>query len=158
MFLLLFLFVACFAAGAIMGAPFLPVRQKDADAALDLAEVKAGQTIIDLGSGDGRMLIAAAKRGAKAIGYEINPIMYLWSKVACLKYRKQISIRLGNYWTKKLPNSDVIYVFLIDRYTKKLDLKLVKELSKTTKVVSYVFELPRKPVKSTPNTNLYIYP
>ena len=158
MFWVIFIIVACFAVGAIMGAPYLPVRQKDAESALDLAQVEAGQTVVDLGSGDGRMLIAAAKRGAYAIGYEINPIMYIWSIIACAKYRKSIKIRLSNYWGVKLPEADVFYVFLIDRYTKKLDAKLKKDLSKPTKVVSYVFKLPRKSIKSTSNTNLYIYP
>lgn len=158
MFWVIFIIVACFAAGAILGAPYLPVRQKDAEAALDLAEVEAGQTVVDLGSGDGRLLIAAAKRGAKAIGYEINPIMYLWSLLACAKYSKQISIRLRNFWGARLPEADVYYVFLIDRYTKKLDSKLQRELTNPTKVVSYVFELPREPKKSTSNTHLYIYP
>lgn len=150
--------MACFAAGAILGAPYLPVRQKDAEAALDLADVKAGQTVIDLGSGDGRLLIAAAKRGANAVGYEINPIMYIWSVIACIKFRKQVKIHLRSYWSAKLPKADVIYVFLIDRYTNKLDAKLRAELKLSTKVVSYVFELPRKSVKSTRNTHLYIYP
>jgi SAM-dependent methyltransferase len=150
--------VLCFGLGALLGAPFLPVRKVDAEAALDLAELKAGQTLIDLGSGDGRLLLAAAQRGASAIGYEVNPIMYLWSLVVTWRYRRQISVRLQNFWRLPLPPADVIYIFLIDRYTARLDAKLGQEVARPTKVVSYVFELPRQPIKSTRNTHLYLYP
>lgn len=150
--------VAAFAAGAIFGAPYLPIRRQDSAAALKLAGVKPGQLVLDLGSGDGRQLVAAAKLGAKAIGYEINPFLYLYSLLVCWPYRKQITVKLGDYWHAKLPEADVIFVFLITRYMNKLDAKLVKELQKPTTVVSYVFELPREPVKKTNNTFVYRYP
>lgn len=147
-----------FGIGAILGAPYLPVRRHDAEMALDLAGLLPGQHIVDLGSGDGRILLAAAKRGATATGYEINPIMYLWSKLICFRYRHFIKIKLADYWSQPLPQADVIYIFLIDRYTNKLDVKLKQELISPTKVVSYVFKLPRKPIKKTSNTFLYVYP
>jgi cyclopropane fatty-acyl-phospholipid synthase-like methyltransferase len=150
--------VGCFAVGAFIGAPYLPIRQVDAEAALDLAAVKKGETVIDLGSGDGRLLIAAARRGAQAIGYEINPLLWLWSLVATWPYRRHITIHLKSYWQATLPPADVIYTFLITRYTAKLDRKLTTELHQPTRVVSYVFELPRKPEKQTRNTFLYRYP
>lgn len=152
------LVAACFGIGAILGAPYLPIRKADTEAALDLAGVKAGQTIIDLGSGDGRLLLAAAKRGATAIGYEINPILYTWSLIVCWRQRRRITIHLGDYWRVRLPVADVIYVFLITRYMPKLDTKLSIELHQPTTVVSYVFELPRKPIKKSDNTYVYRYP
>ncbi|HUC19921.1 MAG TPA: hypothetical protein VMR98_00295 [Candidatus Polarisedimenticolaceae bacterium] len=150
--------VGCFGLGALMGAPFLPIRNPDVEAALDLAELKAGQTLIDLGSGDGRILLAAARRGANAIGYEINPLLYLWSLVLTWPYRRHINIHLKDYWHTKLPPADVIYLFLLDRYTARLDTKLKAELIHPTNVVSYVFEMPRKPRAQTYNTWLYRYP
>jgi 16S rRNA A1518/A1519 N6-dimethyltransferase RsmA/KsgA/DIM1 with predicted DNA glycosylase/AP lyase activity len=130
----------------------------DAEAALDLAEVKKGETVIDLGSGDGRLLIAAAKRGANAIGYEINPIMFLISWARCWPYRKQIKIHLRDYWVVKLPRAEVIYTFLVRQHTARLDRKLMQDVSEPTRVVSYVFGLPRDPVRQTHNTYLYRYP
>jgi cyclopropane fatty-acyl-phospholipid synthase-like methyltransferase len=158
MFWVLAIIVGCFGLGALFGAPFLPARQVDVEAALDLAEVKAGETVIDLGSGDGRLLLAAASRGAQAIGYEINPLMWLWSWLRTRRYRRKITVKLANFWLEPLPPADVIYTFLITRHVDRLDAKLKRELDKSTRVVSYVFDLPRQPVKQTRNTFLYRYP
>jgi hypothetical protein len=151
--------VMAFGLGAIVGAPYLPVLRKDADRLLDLAEVRAGETILDLGCGDGRLLRAAAKRGLKCVGYEINPFVWLVAIMLCWPYRKRISVHLGNYWTSEWPEVDVIYVFLIDRYMKKLDRALNRRIEKPTRIVSYVFEIPGvEPVHSTNNAWLYRYP
>jgi hypothetical protein len=146
-----------FAIGSFIGAPFLPIRNIDAEAALDLAGLKPGDTIIDLGSGDGRTLIAAAKKGIKGVGYEINILLWMLSIIKTWKYRKVVKIHLGDYWSSKLPEADAIYVFLITHHMARLDRKLRRELRKPTKVISYVFELPAKPVKQTRNTFIYLY-
>jgi hypothetical protein len=148
-----------FALGALLGAPYLPVRRQDEQSLLDLGELKAGDTLIDLGAGDGRLLKVAAKRGIKGIGYEINLLLYLWSLINCWRYRRLVTLRWGNYWDVKLPQADAIYVFLISHYMAKLDEKLTREITKPTKVISYVFRIPnKKPYKTTKNASLYLYP
>ncbi len=158
MFTLVAAVALCFGLGALLGAPYLPVRRGDAEAALDLAGLKAGETLVDLGSGDGRMLAAAARRGAKAIGYEINPLLWLWSVAATWRYRRQVTVKLKSYWSEALPEADVVYTFLLDRYMERLHRKLQTELKRPARVVSYVFALPQTPVKQTRNTFLYQYP
>lgn len=155
MWWLLAVLAICFALGTFWGAPYLPIRKRALDETLDLAGLKAGETLIDLGSGSGTVLIAAAQRGANAIGYELNPVLWLWSYARTRKYRKQISVKLQNYWLVKLPEADVIYTFLLDRYMAKLDRKLESELERPTRIVCHVFELPRKPVAKTQNSYLY---
>jgi precorrin-6B methylase 2 len=68
--ILAFQFVVLF-----LGAPYVPTLHKQREIALDLLKLKPGQTLIDLGCGDGAMLIEAAKRGIKVVGYEINPLL-----------------------------------------------------------------------------------
>ncbi len=155
---LVFAVVSCFGLGAVLGAPFLPIRRADVEAALDLAKLGPGQTLIDLGSGDGKVLLAAARRGAKAIGYEINPLLFLWSLARTWPYRRHITIHLQNYWLITLPSADVIYTFLLSRYMSRLDTKLTNELKQPTLLVSYVFEMPRQPVAKNRNTYVYTYP
>ena len=147
-----------FAIGAIIGAPYLPVLKAEHQNLLDLCSLQPGETLIDLGSGDGRFLKAAAKRGYKAIGYEINPILYLISLIVTWPERGNVTIYLGDYWHRTLPQAQAIYVFLIDRYMARLDAKLSDELITPTSVVSYVFAIPdRKPDIQTRNAYKYTY-
>lgn len=147
-----------FGLSAVAGAPYLPLLRRSQKQVLDLAELKAGETLLDLGSGDGAVLRAAARRGARAVGYEINPWLFLYSKVACWPWRRQIEIKYGNYWQARWPEADVIYVFLIEHYMAKLERQLEERLKTPTRVVSYVFKLPkRKPNATLPDAYLYLY-
>jgi SAM-dependent methyltransferase len=151
--------VAGFAAGALLGAPYLPVLGRDTDSLLDLSGLKPGQKLLDLGAGDGKLLKAAAKRGIYGEGWEINPLVYLAAVINCWRYRGLITLHFGNYWSMRLPQADAIYVFLIDRFMARLDGKLQAEVMRPTAVVSYIFEVPgRVPVRSTKNSYCYIYP
>lgn len=143
----------------LFGAPYLPTLRKQTEIALDLLEVKKGMKILELGSGDGSVALAAAKRGAIVIGYELNPILVIVSKLRCIKYRKQVSIHWGNFWHKDWPATDGIFVFLLDKYMKKLDTKIVQQYKgKHVKLVSFAFEVPgKKPLKSQSGMFLYKY-
>jgi hypothetical protein len=157
-FYIIILVAAAFGIGAIIGAPYLPVLGRDSAALLDLADLATGQTIIDLGSGDGRFLLAAARRGYRAIGYEINPLLWLLSLVVCWPVRDRVKIYCRDFWRVSLPPADAIYVFLIDRFMSRLDQKLTRELTRPTKMISYVFAVPGKqPRRATKNSYLYTY-
>ena len=143
----------------VFGAPYLPTLTKQADQALDLLNLKAGQTMLELGSGDGRVLIAAAKRGIKCVGYELNPILVLISKIRCWRYRKLINIKWANYWSADWPKSEGMYVFLLDKYMDKLDKKIIQySRSKPYKLVSFNFKIVgKKSLKSKSGLHLYNY-
>jgi 16S rRNA A1518/A1519 N6-dimethyltransferase RsmA/KsgA/DIM1 with predicted DNA glycosylase/AP lyase activity len=149
---MLFAFVIAF------GAPFLPTLKAQVEPALDMLDLQAGQTMLELGSGDGRMLIAAAKRGIKSVGYEINPLLFVYSWLITFKYRKYVRVIWGNYWQKQWPKADGIFVFLLNPYMKKLDTKIVQYKHKPVKLVSFAFEIPaRKPAKTKNGMFLYVY-
>lgn len=148
-----------FGVAAFIGAPYVPILRRDYRPLLELAELKPGQTLIDLGSGDGRLLREVAKRGSRAIGYEINPVLYVISLAVCWRYRGLVRIKLGDYWHAELPPADIIYVFLLDRYMSRLDRKLSSELTGPTQVVSFVFPIPGKTaVRASRNAFVYDYP
>ena len=156
--LVLLVFVLAFGLGAWRGAPYLPILRQPAEDLLDLADLKSGQTLIDLGSGDGRLLRLAAQRGIHGIGYEINPWLYAVSLVVCWRYRQLVTLHLADYWLVKLPPADAIAVFLIQRYMGRLDAKLSAELTTPTTLVSFAFALPdRIPEKTTKNSYRYYY-
>ena len=141
----------------LFGAPFLPTLKARTSDALDLLDLMPGQTLLELGSGDGRILRAAAERGIHAIGYELNPLLALWSILRSWKYRRLIRVHWGNYWHKNWPSTDGIYVFLLNPYMKKLDTKIIQTYpEKRLKVVSFAFEIPGKSVTQTKN-GLFLY-
>lgn len=153
------LLLLCFAGVLLFGAPYLPTLSRQQQQALDLLDLHKGQTLIELGCGDGRMLKAAAERGIYVVGYELNPILVVICYLVTFKYRRQVSVRWGNFWAKDWPLTDAIYVFLLDKYMQKLDKKIIQQYAgKKVKVVSYTFKIPAKtPVKTKDALFLYEY-
>lgn len=157
--LLLLLVFILFAFVVFIGAPYLPTLSSQQRAALTLLQLKKGSTVLDVGSGDGRMLLAAARNGYKAIGIEVNPLLVIISKIICFKYRKDITIIWSNMWTVDWPEADGIYVFLHTRFMDSLYNKIEREYKgKNVNVVSYAFEIPhKKPLKKQGPLYLYTF-
>ena len=76
------LFIA-FTFVVLFGAPFLPTLKDRVPEAIKLIGLKEGETLLELGSGDGRVLRCAAENGLNAIGYELNPLLVIYSKIKC---------------------------------------------------------------------------
>ncbi len=141
-----------------VGAPYLPTLKKQSEEALKLLDLKPGQTMLELGCGDGRVLRAAAQKGIRSIGYELNPILVIIAKIVTWKHRKNVQIIWGNYWLKKWPEADGIYVFLLDKYMKKLDKKIIQSQTTPTTLASYTFKVPgKKPAIQSNGIFLYRY-
>jgi SAM-dependent methyltransferase len=156
--IILLVLALCFAGILLFGAPYLPTLKPQIEVALELANLKKGQTILELGCGDGRVLIAAAKQGLNAVGYELNPILALTAWIVTLKYRKQVKVIWGDFWRMSWPETDAIFVFLLDRYMEKLNNKCIQYPKKPLKLVSFAFKISnRKPDKTKSGVFLYIY-
>ncbi|MFF5228691.1 class I SAM-dependent methyltransferase [Dactylosporangium sp. NPDC000521] len=155
---LLLVLVAPFGLAIIMGAPWLPTLPRYHEPLLDLTGLRTGQTLIELGSGDGRLLRAAAKRGIRGIGYEINPFLWVVSQLVLWRHRDLATVRLANFWTVDLRDADAVYVFLVERSMTRLNAKLQDEIREPTAVVSFVFQLPgQAPERSLPFAHRYTY-
>lgn len=150
--------IVSFGLGAIFGAPFLPTHSKIIAPALELTGLKQGDHLLDLGCGTGTLMIAAARRGIRSTGYEINPLIWLVAKLRLWPYRKIATVHYGDYWRATWPKVDVIYVFLIGHYMAKLERELGARIKTPTKVVTYTFTLPKKkPAKEAQGLNFYEY-
>jgi hypothetical protein len=132
-----------FAVSGPMGAPWVPTFKHDVQAVLDDANVTNKTRYIELGCGDGRLIAAAARRGADATGYEINPLLWLIAWCRNLPH-KNTHVRLGNFWPHTLTDYDVVVTFLMPKFMQRLEDKTTKELAKGAVLVSYVFPLPHK--------------
>ena len=142
----------------LVGAPYLPTLDNHKKQALDMLNLKPGNTMLELGCGDGRVLVAAAERGIRCIGYELNPILVLTALWQTRKYRKLVTVRLRNYWGVKLPEADGIFVFLLPKYMPKLNNKIIQEFGKPVKLISVAFEIPgKKPSRKGKGLFLYEY-
>lgn len=126
----------------LFGAPYLPTLKPQSQQALDLLDLKPGQTMLELGCGDGRVLLAAAKRGITCVGWELNPLLALVARVVTWRYRRQVRVICGNYWQAKWPPAEGIYGFILAKYMAKLDKKIRRDCKKPVKLVSLAFEVP----------------
>lgn len=141
----LVIFVGLFGIVILSGAPYVPSMKRQIKAGLDLLDLNKGQTMLELGCGDGRVLRAAAKRGWKAVGYEINPLLVLAARLQTWRYRRQVKVVWGNYWRSNWPKAEGIYVFLLDPYMKKLNKAIVQQYTgQKIKLVSFAFKIPGK--------------
>ena len=146
-------------------APWLPSWKKDIVTILAQAEIKSGDTVYDLGSGDGRWLFAVAKKtqASKVVGYEISVLFYLWSRIKLLFTNyPQIEIKFNNFYYSDFSKADVILCFLTPRAMKKMSAKLNTEMKPGSKLISYAFSLPgkepKKRVKLSKNSiPIYLY-
>jgi hypothetical protein len=150
--------VGCFGLVLLRGAPYLPTLKPQVEVALDLVDLEPGQTLLELGSGDGRVLRAAAQRGLNVVGYELNPLLVIWSRLLCWRYRKHVRIVWGDFWRAEWPPAEGIFVFLLPRYMKKLDKKVMQYSGRPIKLVSFAFEIEDyKPEIIKHGVRLYLY-
>lgn len=107
------------------GAPYVPSHRKYARLALTkLYHLKPDDLLVDLGSGDGIILRLASKKGARAIGYELNPALVLISQLLARGDKRQATI-LADMWLTDFPvDTTVVYAFSVSRDSRKLTNKL----------------------------------
>ena len=126
--------------------------------ALELADLKPGQTLLELGCGDGRVLIAAAQKGYKAVGYELNPLLVVAAWIRTRRYRRQVRVVWGDFWRAEWPPAEAIFVFLLPRYMRKLDLQCADYPHRPLRLVSFAFQIPdKKPHRHRKGVYVYDY-
>lgn len=168
-FFLILSLVASYAIGSfgltfLFGAPYVGTSKKVAREMLTFVDLKAGETFADVGSGSGMLLVTAVKEfGAKkAIGYEINPVLVIWTRLRAIfaGVSDQVEIRRGNFFKQKLEPVDVVGLYLLDGTMDKLLTHLRDQLSPQTRIISRGFKFHQmEPLKKTEGkvSNLYLY-
>lgn len=148
----------CFSFVVLFGAPYLPTLDKQMHISLNLLNLDKGQTMLELGCGDGRVLIAAAERGWKVVGYELNPLLALLAWARTRRYGAQVTVKWANFWAVTWPDADGIFGFILPRYMSKLHKKVIQDCRKPVKLVSFAFAIePKKPAAQRDGVFLYSY-
>lgn len=144
LFATLFIVFGSFVVTAFMGAPWVPTGRRTVQSMLEITNVGSGDVVFDLGSGDGRIIFAAARRGAKAIGIDINPFWILWCRMRSLLHGFQDRVKFvyGNFFDQDLSQASVVTMYLLQETNERIQNKLASELEIGARVVSYVFTFP----------------
>lgn len=138
-------------------APFVPTKMDNIRKILRLAGVKKGKKFYELGSGDGRVVLEAAKLKAVAFGIEESWIRVLYSKYQAVKLNlKNAKFFHGNIFSKNYADADIVYIFLLQKGVNKLEGKLKKELKKGSVIITQTYHFKTwKPFKKLGDFFLY---
>ena len=146
--ILLFLVVLVFgtlAYASLSAAPWVPLFKKDVRRMINLAKLKPGEVIYDLGAGDGRILLECVKqKQVRAVGWEIAFLPYLIAKLRIWlnKAGDKVTLRYQNFYQADLSSADAIFCFLTPQAMRKLESKIKRELKPGARFLSYAFAFP----------------
>ena len=135
---------------------FVPTPQEVVDEMLKMAEVKKGDVIYDLGSGDGRIVITAAKKfGTRGVGIDIDPqrIKEAEQSAQAAGVANLVKFRNEDLFTAKISEATVVTLYLLDTLNEKLRPKLWRELKPGTRIVSHAFRMGDWTPEKTANVN-----
>jgi hypothetical protein len=145
----------------LWGAPWAPTSLSTVDRMLRLADLGPGQTVVDLGAGDGRVVIRAARQfGAYALGVEIDPLRCAIANaiIWMLGQHDRARVVWGDMFAHDLSQADVVTLYLLPGTNQRIQSYLCKSLRPGTRVVSHAFSVPEwTPVFTDEQRRLFVY-
>jgi len=129
-FIIAAILVVLFGGVALFGAPYVPSRRRYVRRLFHHMKLIDKDLVVDLGSGDGVVLREAALFGARAVGFELNPILVVISRLLAPK-TKRVRTVLANAWTTPFPdNTTVVYVFSVGRDEQRVVKTVQREVNR----------------------------
>lgn len=138
--LLLWIFVP-----ALYGLPPVPTKPERIRKALKLANLQPNEVLYDLGAGDGRVLLIAARDfNARAVGIEVGPIQcaWIWLRAVASGLGDRIQVRWGNFYKADLHEADVVFLYATSKEVAKLAPHLEQQMKKGARLVSISADFP----------------
>jgi precorrin-6B methylase 2 len=122
---------------------YVPTPQEVVDRMLDMAQVKPGDFMIDFGCGDGRMVVTAAKRGARGYGVDINPVRIKEANENAQKagVTDKVEFKIANLFEEDLSKADVMAMYLLTDINLRLRPKILDTMKPGTRIVSHAFDM-----------------
>jgi tRNA A58 N-methylase Trm61 len=135
--------IASAAWAGFRAAPWVPTWGRDFDRVVQLAGVKQGDVVYELGAGEGRLLLQFARTpAARVIGYEISLVPYAIAWFRTRRLQPRVDIRFKDFFKVNLGEANVIFCFLTPPAMRKLQPKFAAECAPGTRVISYAFTIP----------------
>ncbi len=138
--------------------PFVPSSDEKALTMIRLASIKPHEKAVDLGAGEGKLVLAMAAKGADVTGIEIDEerAMIAIDKVAEAELQERVRIINGSFWQHDLSNYDLIVLYGVPSIMERLEKKIMNEAKPSVRIVSNHFTFPGwKPAKTVNNVHLY---
>ena len=148
--LIFFIFIFCIAllwilVPAFYGLPSVPTKPERIRKALKLVNLQPDEVLYDLGAGDGRVLLIAAREfGAFSIGLEVGPVQcaLIWLRIVSSGLADRIQIHWGNFFKADLKEADVVYVYATSQEVLKLAPFLQRQMRAGSRLVSISADFP----------------
>ena len=146
---------------ALYGLPPVPTKPARIRKALKLVNLQPDEVLYDLGAGDGRVLLIAAREfRAKAVGIEVGPIQcaLIWLRVIASGLGNQVQVRWANFYKADLREADVVFIYATSKEIVKLAPHLEKQLKQGARVVSISADFPEwEPSNFDDRSLIFVY-
>ena len=140
------------------GAPYVPSGMEKVRMMVKLAKIHNGDKSADLGSGDGRIVIAMAQAGAEAHGYDNNPLLVFWARHNIQKagLSGKAFIHWGNFWNVDFSPYNIVSVYGMPYIMNQLQKKITGEMKSGSRIVANAFNF-KKWKETEKNDGIYSY-
>ena len=144
-----------------LDVPYVPTPQPVVDKMLEMGKVRRGDTLYDLGCGDGRIVVTAAKKGARGVGIDIDPtrIEEAHQNAQQAGVADRVEFRVGNIFESDFSPATLVTLYLLPDINLKLRPQLWRQLKVGTRVVSHAFDMgdewPPERTERIQNSTLY---
>ncbi|EHB05072.1 Protein FAM173B [Heterocephalus glaber] len=121
--------------------PFVPATAKQIENVMKMLRHRRG-SLVDIGSGDGRVVIAAAEEGFTAVGYELNPWLVWYSRYRAWRAGSSATFYISDLWKVTFSQYSNVVVFGVPQMMPQLEKKLEQELEEDARVIACRFPFP----------------
>lgn len=144
-----------------IGAPYAPTRMPVVDKAFDQIGLGKEDVLVDLGAGDGKILLAAIKRDARAYGFELSPIMWLVTAIRLLG-KRSATVKFGNFYHRDISDATIVFSFLMPQSMPRVKEYLARQkLPRGRYLLVYMFPFqdvpPRQVIRAPRCGAIYVY-
>lgn len=147
-----------------LDVPYVPTPEPVVDRMLELAKVGKNDVVYDLGCGDGRIVITAAKRyGARGVGVDLNPqrISEANANAKAAGVQDRVKFMVGDLYKADFSGANVVTLYLLSSVNRQLRPQLWKQLKIGTRVVSHAFDMgpewPPEKVETVDGNKIYVW-